>query len=164
MAERLPTSVDEFAGIFKKLGYRYPLDADTPPPGIEEYVYTENVVVPPGRDDDGNALPAGSKTAAQRLVAPPDGIIIVKSMCPIPKNRTAVESGYIQYRGVIESKGRSLFCAPGAGSDIRTGTSFGIGNVIILPKGILQILIWNEDPCSVGKWTLRWKTYVLQQC
>lgn len=152
----------DFDGLFKQLGYTYPSDAFSPPPGVEEYCFLEHVRSAPARDAAGVALPNGIPKTAQQFLGPPNSLLIIRGLLPLPKNRTAVESSYVHYRGVLETRGRSLFCAPGVGSDKREGTLIGIGNLIILPKGKLEVVLWNTDPCSEAKWTLRWNSYLLE--
>ena len=147
--------------IVTRLGYKME-DLERPPLGVEVNTFNQHVEVPPARTPAGVTLEEGSHINVQRWKAPPNGIVVILTSCPIPKNRTAVESGWSQYRGLLEqSSGAMLFCQPGVGSDVRDGTSFGAGPIIVLPKANLHLWLWNTDPASVAKWTARWQAYAL---
>lgn len=169
VVEAVPGSLEVFARVFERLGYRYPQDAYSAPAGIEVYSFREFVTVRPAREPDDTDFTgdstikeAGVRTQGNRLMAPPNGIVIVQSIYPTPLNRTAVENSSIEYEGVAGDVG-GLFCAPGVGSSVRNGTTFGISNVIIFPRAEMRILMWNQNPCSQAKWTLYWRVYTLLQ-
>lgn len=164
-AEGAPAN--KIAALLAKWGFQYPLDIERAPLGAEVYTFRQHVVVPPARVPDtaptgaGDRTPPGNKTRGAVFSSQMYQIVVIPGICAAPKNRTACEFGYVEYRGCIETDGRNLFCSPGTGNPSRLGAQQSVGNIVLLPQSTLQVLLWNADTCSEGKWSLKWTAYSL---